>query len=283
MLRQIIRFGAVLVLGSSAAHAATTMFVVNGHDADNPATTIIGGANGGTSTVTAEGGAHYTIGFAAQPSPSIVLSATAGTSYTSYRADYIYTVGISFSAPLTYMVCRAGDACASQTPPVPIGFATGRLTVDGSGTAGASAGAQRFDGDGVSDGCDGPCHLDEPYQAEFFFDRTTTGGFTGAIGPINEFTFYMPLDLVLMGSLPGDGVSRTTLSVDPVISLNPAFFAANGIDPATARLTFEPGIGNTVSGAPEPATWALLLGGFAGTGAALRRARRGTALSLTTR
>ena len=278
MLRQIIRFGAVLVLGASGAHAATTMFVVNGHDADNPATTIIGGANGGTSTVTAEGGAQYTISFAAQPSPSIVLSATAGTSYTSYRADYIYTVGVSFSAPLSYTVCRKDESCA--TPPMPIGFATGRLTVDGSGTAGASAGAQRFDGDGVGDGCDGPCHLDEPYQAELFIDRTATGGFTGATGPENQFTFYIPLDLILMGHLPGDGVSQTTLSVDPVVSLNPAFFAANGIDPTTARLTFEPGIGNAVSGAPEPATWALLLAGFAGTGAVLRRTRRGTVLSL---
>ena len=283
MLRQIIGLCAVLILGSSAAEASTTGFIISGHDADNPATTIVGGESGGTSHVTAEGGADYTVSFSPQPSPKIVLSAAAGSSYTSFRADYLYTIDVSFLPPLPYMSCCLGEPCTA--PVLPIGFATGRLTIDGAGGVAyaiAYAGAERFDGGGTGDGCyDGNvCKLNENYRADLFLDRTTTGGATGGDGTSIDYTFYMPLDLNLQGNLPGDHASRYTLSIDPVITLNPAFFAANGIDPSTARLTFEPGIGNATSNTPEPATWAFLLVGFGGIGVALRHTRRAIVPSL---
>lgn len=273
MTSKLTLAGAAAVLVAGTANAATTSFVIAGHDADNPATTVFGGANGGTSHVTAEGGADYTITFASRPSPSVSLTAAAGSSYTSFRADFIYTIGVSFSAPLTYTVCYPGDACT--VPVLPIGSASGKLAIQGIGGVAyaiANAGDQRFNGDGVGDGCyDGiVCTLNEPYTADLFLDNSTTGGATGGSGNALTYSFFLPLDLNLQGNLPDDGVSHYTLSIDPVVILNPAFFAANGIDPSIARLTFEPAIGNAASATPEPDTWALMVAGFGLVGAIAR-------------
>ncbi len=59
-------------------------------------------------------------------------------------------------------------------------------------------------------------------------------------------------------------------SVDPYIHIDPAFVGGQQYS-----IEVSPGVGNApfASGVPEPATWAMMLGGFALVGGALRRQR----------
>ncbi len=68
----------------------------------------------------------------------------------------------------------------------------------------------------------------------------------------------------------GDGVQvdRSNAFIDPIITLQ-----ARGLDLSRYTLQLSNGIGNgaTLSGIPEPASWALMLAGFGLAGGALRR------------
>jgi hypothetical protein len=57
-------------------------------------------------------------------------------------------------------------------------------------------------------------------------------------------------------------------SIDPFIFVDPSFANAG-----LYTITLSPGVGNGVAGVPEPATWAMLIGGLALTGAMVRRRR----------
>jgi hypothetical protein len=57
--------------------------------------------------------------------------------------------------------------------------------------------------------------------------------------------------------------------VDPVFTIDPAFLAQN----PGYSLEFSEGIGDSPDSAPEPATWAMMLAGFGGLGATMRRKR----------
>ena len=60
---------------------------------------------------------------------------------------------------------------------------------------------------------------------------------------------------------------------DPIISIDPSFASYDPDYLSHYSLEFSPGAGNgeAVGAVPEPATWALMLGGFALTGCALRQ------------
>jgi hypothetical protein len=274
MASKLTLAGAAAVLVAGTANAATTSFVIAGHDADNPATTVFGGANGGTSHVTAEGGADYTITFGQPPlavsQPDgrrrVVVHVVPRRLHLYHRRQLFGPLNLHGLLPRR----RVHGTCASDR----LRLRQARDSGDRGGVAYAiaNAGDQRFNGDGVGDGCyDGiVCTLNEPYTADLFLDNSTTGGATGGSGNALTYSLFLPLDLNLQGNFPGDGVSHYTLSIDPVVILNPAFFAANGIDTSIARLTFEPAIGNAASATPEPDTWALMVAGFGLVGAIAR-------------
>jgi hypothetical protein len=71
--------------------------------------------------------------------------------------------------------------------------------------------------------------------------------------------------LVASGSVLLDG-SFSALA-DPIITIDPTWLAAN----PGFSLAFSSDVINGGSGVPEPATWVLMLGGFALAGSALRR------------
>ncbi len=58
-------------------------------------------------------------------------------------------------------------------------------------------------------------------------------------------------------------------SIDPLFTVDPKFDLANDF-----QFNFSSGVGNSAMTVPEPATWAMMLVGFGGLGAAMRRRRR---------
>jgi hypothetical protein len=60
-----------------------------------------------------------------------------------------------------------------------------------------------------------------------------------------------------------------TSEVDPTITIDPDFLAAN----PDVKLIMSPNLSGTVSAAPEPGVWVLMLGGLAIVGGLLRMAR----------
>ncbi len=103
-------------------------------------------------------------------------------------------------------------------------------------------------------------------------DDFTSGNFSifGALMADNDSidanSFYGFITLSANGSIfEGGGFNAF---IDPMITLD-----LPGVDPKDFTLTISPNLTEGSGGIPEPATWALMLGGFGLAGAALRRRR----------
>jgi hypothetical protein len=76
------------------------------------------------------------------------------------------------------------------------------------------------------------------------------------------------------------GAASATAYIDPTIMIDPIFAKTDPNYLSDFKLSISDGIGNgLVAGVPEPATWALMLLGFGGMGAALRRRRTSAAIA----
>ena len=110
---------------------------------------------------------------------------------------------------------------------------------------------------------DGVCSLDQFAASPMALDEVVDF----ASNALTEV--QMSAGIRVFNDVPGTPYSGS-LTVDPIFTIDPSFLAAN----PGYSLSFSSGVGDSaLSGAPEPATWALMLAGFGGLGATLRRRR----------
>lgn len=143
-----------------------------------------------------------------------------------------------------------------------------RLTAQAGNTAQANSGGQ--------------ADLPTPFTSDFASLQIGRGG--SNYGAITEMTFNLHgttytngVNSIILRAFSGARGSRDdggsgSAYVDPVLSIDPSFFATH--DRSLYSLSFSNGIVNGLTGAvPEPATWAMLILGFGVVGGALRRRR----------
>jgi hypothetical protein len=79
-----------------------------------------------------------------------------------------------------------------------------------------------------------------------------------------------------VGMYGGEGGGGQAVSV----YVDPTFAIGSGVDPSRYALVFSDGVGNSaVAATPEPATWAMVLAGFAGLGLAGYRGQKSRAIA----
>ena len=84
----------------------------------------------------------------------------------------------------------------------------------------------------------------------------------------------MPVELKVDASIFGQPFEHIFASIDPTITIDQTFYDNLGLTADNFALVVEPGLpGADSGGVPEPAAWALMLGGFGAVGALLRRRR----------
>ena len=174
------------------------------------------------------------------PTPSVFVSAT---------SDQLY--GPSAQATLTYYFTLIGGG----SDPVPL-LAHVRLATTDSGqvnqnTAYASVYIQQ--------------HISAaPVRQSVSYNQTFDDYLSFGMRP-GETNF---VEIAATASI-GYRIATVSAYADPYIFIDPAYLAAH----PGLSLAFSAGAGNVPPAAavPEPATWALLFGGFALTGAAMRR------------
>jgi hypothetical protein len=118
----------------------------------------------------------------------------------------------------------------------------------------------------------GPGTQDAPYV-----NGTATSypaSFTATFTPGSDFDWVMSLDLLMNLQYPSGAAARGLADFSHTVTASYAgpqgatTLSASGLFPGTVALNGAP------AAVPEPGTWALLIGGFGLSGAALRRRRR---------
>ena len=242
--------------------------------------------------MTAPNGDGSTITFSGLPSPSIKATGQTGAvggRYSNAHASYEYNFNITSLNSIAraklydYAVISGGDPA-----PDPIARAMGYIYLAGTSGSFAQATVNTRTGGSAYAGCDsgafGECGL-TPYAFDVYYDVNVDCPGADALHPCTlppaHFAPTVTLNLSLEADVFGGNNEHVFAFVDPTITLNDAFFTNLALNPADFQLTFAEGEGNVASrpnfpggGVPEPAAWALMLMGFGGIGAALRRRRR---------
>ena len=130
------------------------------------------------------------------------------------------------------------------------------------------------------------------YQYSETFDLTAAqaagASFTGQFAADNGILWIKVNNTAILGSDDGPSLggfsswtdfaanSSVFQAGENTVTFDVDNFAQDGGNPSGLRVEFQ---SSTVGGVPEPATWALMIGGFGGMGAMLRRRRRTAALA----
>jgi hypothetical protein len=100
-----------------------------------------------------------------------------------------------------------------------------------------------------------------------------TTSVSGSISYLSTANTPFVIGGVVTADLGGYTGSATDV-LDPILTIDPSFAATDPNYPSDYSIELSYGVGNTISAAPEPSTWAMMLIGFGGLGATLRGSRR---------
>lgn len=245
---------------------------LTGSDAGTVTKTITGSQNSFNSQedVTSTDGAGVGFGQVSSPSsPNLTLGtyaqATLGTGYFPG-----YNVYVNSTADATFEFRIDGPS----GPPVPIVFIANSST-----TAGSSS-VSGFNNNTSQSSALFNVDLEGTPVLSLFSQNSSSGSgtpgftFTGvrdlAPNTVYEVVEQADAQVNVVSSDPGSATAGADF--DPYFYIDPTFANAS-----LYSIEIAPGIGNSapsLSGVPEPATWALMFAGFGGVGGAMRMGRR---------
>lgn len=244
----------------------------------------------GTHSVTYSPGTSGSVGLTGGAAPVVTASGTiaAGTeTFLRMEVSHRYVMSISSVSPSAGQALRQ-VFLTPYDPAAVIGHASGIFNMSGSANSDSEV-SLSFSGNSGSDSFSANCD---------------SGMYCSGMGPVTagvdtpysltlhmqDFSYCLGLPecLILTASPASNveltaraGVGFTTDSngfslggsvyamIDPTIALDPQFFTDNGLDPRDYSVQL------LAAGVPEPAQWAMLIGGFASIGAVARRRRAG--------
>ena len=218
-----------------------------------------------TSYVFAPYGAPYR-SFSATTASLPNATSTVSLQDSGYSTPYDFATGAS----INYYFAVTGPSDV----PVPIIY-NGNISISGNAPNDAPVGVSARDGifgysdpTGVSNLCGTflVCSLSGFSAGSYPIDESLTI-------PTNTTEEVYVLAYMFETGYLGSGLPafNETLTVDPFIQIDPTWLSSN----PGYSLEFSSGVGNSpLSAAPEPATWAMMLVGLGGIGAAMRSSRR---------
>ena len=264
---------AVGVLGASAALAGTNgAYWVSGYTnatSADPQSSVGGGTGHVNIDLGAGQGGYAGVGVSPTPAASAgaYLFSPDGSSAGDVEANAAFSYDLYFAPK-----AGAGPVVITDKT-LPIGFADGKFdihsTADFQGFAYGSVGSDLSSDTESCDfgygSCNGAYSFSDLPVGSLFDTQCTPDAPCYLTGPV----FFGQITLNASAQTQAGGVA---VIADPLVRLNPDFFAANGLDASQFNVILDPGVGNGL-GAPEPQSWALLVLGVFGLGAMLRRRR----------
>jgi len=192
-----------------------------------------------------------------------------GIAMRKYVLAAVAVVGLAASAQAATI--PAGTAGFVWTTSPTVNIAAGTFAGDSIATTAATGGFTGVSGPGTSLGTLSFSNVIGTTLDETLANFLSFGDFTFSVSQVTTQSFVnaagsVSASLYLLGTTVGGGYDPTENSVTLT-------FNSTGGSPFTASATLSNPPGGTVPSVPEPASWAMMLGGFGLIGLAMRRRR----------